>query len=77
MSGMNKREKDINTTGICTNCENRKSCDFTIGINTYVRDNKYTSRVSDAEITVYACDDYKAETEQICNENEMCICQEA
>ena len=73
MSDLNQKEKVINITGICANCSNRISCDFAIGINTYVRDNKYSSHISDAEITVYACDDYKTEVEQICDESDMCI----
>lgn len=73
MSDLYQKEKAINITGICTNCSNRISCDFAIGINKHIRDNKYANHISDAEITVYACDDYKTEVEQICNESEMCI----
>ena len=70
---MNNKEKAISTAGICTNCGHKRNCDFTIGINAYIRDNKHASHISDAEIAVYSCDDYKTEIEQVCEESEMCV----
>jgi len=73
MPDLNKKEKAINITGVCINCINRRDCDFTRGIHTYVRDNKCANGISDVEITVYSCENYEAEIEQICDESEMCI----
>lgn len=73
MVEIDKKEKAIAITGICTNCGSRKNCDFTRNINTYVRDNRCAKRISDVEITVYSCENYEAEIEKICDDSEMCL----
>lgn len=73
MHDQNKKEKSIDITGMCVNCRDRKNCDFITGVNTHIRDNRSASCVSDAEITVYSCDSYEAEVEQVCDESNMCI----
>lgn len=62
--------RNITVTGICTNCGNRKSCTFIKDIEPFIRNRE---SVRDCEISIYSCENYEAEIEQICDESEMCI----
>jgi len=65
---LDKKERVINITGICTNCNNRKTCDFVRDVDIYMR-----NHISDAEIVVYSCDNYGPEIEKVCSESAMCM----
>lgn len=73
MANLKKKERAISIAGICTNCEGRIDCHFTKGINSYIRNHKCADHISDIEITVYSCDNYKSEADSICGSESMCI----
>lgn len=65
----------INFDGICSNCNNRKSCIFIKDSKSYIREQMHSNRVVDVGISVYSCRNYEAETENICNDNACSDCK--
>ena len=64
--------KFVNITGICTNCNKEKTCDFIKDIDVFIKDKKYDEKTLDSEVSIYSCNDYEAEKD-ICIEGEMCL----
>lgn len=71
-----KTEKIVSISGLCTNCNKEKTCDFIKDIDTFVNNQKCAERILDTEITIYSCGDYETE-KNICPESGMCLsCKE-
>jgi hypothetical protein len=65
-------EKVVSMSGLCTNCNNEKTCDFVKDIKIFVANNKCAEKVLDIELTVYSCDKYETEKD-VCSEGGMCL----
>lgn len=69
---VDKAEKVVSISGLCTNCKNGKTCDFVKDIKMFITDKKCAEKVLDTELTVYSCDRY-GEEKDICLECGMCL----
>jgi hypothetical protein len=65
-------DKVVGISGICTNCNNEKTCDFVKDIKIFIANKKCAEKVLDTELTVYSCDDYETEKD-MCPEGGMCL----
>lgn len=61
----------VNISGLCTNCDNVKICDFIKDAKIFMRDKKCAEKIIDSEITVYSCDKYES-AESIVPKDGMC-----
>lgn len=69
---MYKVEKAISISGICTNCQNEKICDFIKGVKIFITNKNCAEKISDTELTVYSCDEYETEKD-IIPESGICL----
>lgn len=67
-----KVEKVVSISGLCTNCNKEKTCDFIKDVNIFIKDKKCAEKILDTEITIYSCDNYDTE-KNICPEGGMCL----
>ena len=67
-----KTEKVVSVSGLCTNCKNEKMCDFIEDIKMFITDKKSAEKILDTELTVYSCEKYDEEKD-ICPEGGMCL----
>ena len=67
-----KIEKVVNISGLCTNCNKEKTCDFMKDIGIFIKNKKCAEKILDTEITIYSCNDYETEKD-IFPEGGMCL----
>ena len=67
-----KIEKIVSMTGLCTNCNKEKTCDFIKDIDVFIKDKKCAEKILDTEVSIYSCNDYETEKD-ICPEGEICL----
>lgn len=56
----NENEIVVDISGVCTNCDNAKICDFVKEVKIFMRDKKCAEKIVDSEMTVYSCNRYEA-----------------
>lgn len=68
----NGSKKVVNISGICTNCDNERVCDFIREFKAFIRDRKCANKILDTEITVYSCDKYES-AKEVCSSDGVCL----
>lgn len=53
------KDRTINISGVCVDCNNKKDCDFVKEVKSFIRNKLFLYNVTDSEICVYACDDFE------------------
>ena len=70
-----KIQKVVSISGICTNCNKEKTCDFIKDVDVFIKDKKCAEKILDTEISIYSCDGYETEKD-IYPEGAMCSCKQ-
>ena len=65
-------DKIIEISGLCTNCDNVRVCDFIREFKAFIRDKKCAGKILDTEIAIYSCNGYESMKEIIPADN-MCL----